>query len=463
MPKNHTTAKEARKILKVYKETGKLKLTARTCKTSFDTVKKIILKNGYEVNILLKPKIIDSIIKDLSSGQFSITEVAKKHKTSRGNIDLVIIKYKVKNIKQPKNKKKNLNKRQINKIVKLHQKERLNMDEIGEIMGLSHGAVHTILLNNGVNLQETGLCYTIAKEKWPIIIKLYVKKKWSISKIKRKFNVSSGTIERILETKNIKIRDNGAYSSTPLTHQEEKKIATDYKNEKIDTRYIRKKYKISHERMLEIFGKYGVKMRNASDSIKIKLSKKENQKLLEEYGSGKSICLLAKEMKLSRPTITRILQENGITILNGVTRTISLKETRSRGISGWYKEFYFRSINELSFIINYLERKNIKALGESNFAIKYFDPVGKQRTYHPDFTTDKYIFEVKPKKFWTLDKVICKMNAAIPFALERGLLYRLVDYPVIIEPIIEKYYNNNFKFTKIGKKKFLRNYAKYLN
>ena len=45
-------------------------------------------------------------------------------------------------------------------------------------------------------------------------------------------------------------------------------------------------------------------------------------------------------------------------------------------------------MNELSFIVNYLEKKNIEAIsGEKTKGIKYFDQNNKKRTYFPDFIT----------------------------------------------------------------------------
>lgn len=350
-------------------------------------------------------------------------------------------------------------------IIRLYEKEMMSIHEIGKKVQLSHGFIYTFLFEKKIKIRKAGTRYYIHPEKWNKIIKLYLEKKFSVSKISKKYKVNRGCIETILKNNNIILRNsflNNLYSSSPLTNKQIKKIISDYVNEKIDTVEIRKKYKISHERMLKIFKENNIKQRNRSEIVKIKLNKQEINKIVNDYNNGKSICLIAKEFGFSTPTIKRFLIENNIEIQNGGTRIYSIKETRSKGISGHYKKFYFRSINELSFIINYLEYKNINAIGEKSYYIEYLDKNNKKRKYFPDFTTDKYIFEIKPKRFWYTDEVIYKKKAAEKFAKERGLKYLLVDYPVKIEPIINAYLNNHVNFTEIGFKKFIRNYNKEL-
>lgn len=57
------------------------------------------------------------------------------------------------------------------------------------------------------------------------------------------------------------------------------------------------------------------------------------------------------------------------------------------GWSGWYKGWFFRSIHELSFMINYIERfeLNWKSAESKSYKIEYIDYDGKKRNYFPDF------------------------------------------------------------------------------
>lgn len=70
------------------------------------------------------------------------------------------------------------------------------------------------------------------------------------------------------------------------------------------------------------------------------------------------------------------------------------------GWSGWYKDEYFRSLMELSYII-YLNDNNIKyeSAEQKKYAVKYVDYKGTERNYFPDYylTDSDTMIEVKPK------------------------------------------------------------------
>lgn len=124
------------------------------------------------------------------------------------------------------------------------------------------------------------------------------------------------------------------------------------------------------------------------------------------------------------------------------------------GWSGWYKGWYFRSLRELTYMINVIERFNLTwECGEQKkYKIKYITFNGKQRNYFPDFIINgKYIVESKPKRLWGSDSVNRKKEAAIKFCDNNGLKYKLVDVGILNDDKIKKLYND-------GKIKFLPKY-----
>jgi len=83
------------------------------------------------------------------------------------------------------------------------------------------------------------------------------------------------------------------------------------------------------------------------------------------------------------------------------------------GWQGWYKNNYFSSLLELSFMIKMeQENKTIETLsGKNNYKINYnFN--GVQRTYFPDFLVDNKIIEIKPKRLCNTQQNIKKFEAA---------------------------------------------------
>jgi hypothetical protein len=128
------------------------------------------------------------------------------------------------------------------------------------------------------------------------------------------------------------------------------------------------------------------------------------------------------------------------------------------GWSGWYKDWYFRSLRELTYMIKVIERFNLKwETGESNkYKISYLDYKGNKRNYYPDFIIcGKYIVESKPKKLWNSDGVKRKKEAAIKYCNENSFIYKLVDVGVLTNNEIKKLYENNLiKFLPRYENKF---------
>lgn len=132
------------------------------------------------------------------------------------------------------------------------------------------------------------------------------------------------------------------------------------------------------------------------------------------------------------------------------------------GWSGWYRGWFFRSLNELSYMIQVIERFNLKwESGElEKYKIQYIDYNGNNRNYFPDFIiNDKYIVECKPKKLWKSINVILKTNAAIEYCDKNNLKYKLVECRKLSFNEIKGLYDNNLiNFTDKYEKKFIDNY-----
>ena len=129
------------------------------------------------------------------------------------------------------------------------------------------------------------------------------------------------------------------------------------------------------------------------------------------------------------------------------------------GISGWYKGWYFRSLRELSYMVNVIEKEGHEWRSLDNtpdFRIKYLDKNGHERSYCPDFLIDnKIIVEIKPKKLQGLDSVVRKQNAAIMYCKSRNLVHIITDVEILDFSIIEKMVNDGVvQLTDKSLKKF---------
>lgn len=102
------------------------------------------------------------------------------------------------------------------------------------------------------------------------------------------------------------------------------------------------------------------------------------------------------------------------------------------GWSGWYKNWYFRSLLELSFMVNIIERFNFKweSAEQRKYSIKYQDYKGTERTYRADFIlNNKYMVDCKPKKLQFAFNNQLKYNAAVQFCKENNLIFKYSDIP----------------------------------
>ena len=135
------------------------------------------------------------------------------------------------------------------------------------------------------------------------------------------------------------------------------------------------------------------------------------------------------------------------------------------GWSGWYKDHFFRSILELSYMV-YLDSKNISwRTGENaEFKIQYIDYDGQFRNYFPDFIIkNRIMVECKPKRLHNTPKVVAKTNAAKCFCEKNGYKFRLIDNKKLSEAqMVQLYKDKIISFTDRYEEKFKNRYLNKL-
>jgi len=98
-----------------------------------------------------------------------------------------------------------------------------------------------------------------------------------------------------------------------------------------------------------------------------------------------------------------------------------------KGISGRYKDFYFRSLRELYYIITYLEPNNLPIISaeRKDLEVPYTNYDGAERTYRADFLVGNTLVEVKPKSLKDTPLIKLKEEAAKKFCEERNMIYEI--------------------------------------
>lgn len=134
------------------------------------------------------------------------------------------------------------------------------------------------------------------------------------------------------------------------------------------------------------------------------------------------------------------------------------------GWSGWYKGWFFRSIHELSYMINVIEKNNLhwKSAECSNFKISYIDEKGKKSNYFADFIIDeKLMIEVKPQALQRTKNVILKSEAAKEFCENNMMKYEIIEPPKLTDDeLMQLYLKKEIKFTNKTEEKFVKKYLK---
>ena len=100
------------------------------------------------------------------------------------------------------------------------------------------------------------------------------------------------------------------------------------------------------------------------------------------------------------------------------------------GWSGWYKGWYFRSLLELSYMINIIEKQNLLwDTGErAKYSVPYIDWDGTDRTYFSDFIIEENrMIELKPSNLRNSKTVLLKEQAASLWCSEHNFVYQIVE------------------------------------
>lgn len=131
------------------------------------------------------------------------------------------------------------------------------------------------------------------------------------------------------------------------------------------------------------------------------------------------------------------------------------------GWKGWYKNVYFRSLREVSYLIH-LDENNITWVPaeKKQYTIKYINWDGAERTYRPDFIiNNEKLVEIKPKRLHETPNIIAKTKAALIWAAENNLKYEIIDFEINYDKILNALNSGLLKFDRDYKERFL----KYLN
>lgn len=98
------------------------------------------------------------------------------------------------------------------------------------------------------------------------------------------------------------------------------------------------------------------------------------------------------------------------------------------GWSGWYKGWYFRSLIELSYMINVIEKNNYTWIDAESkkYKIPYIIDNVKKNYFGDFIINNKYFIEIKPRNLRNSEDVLLKEEAGIIWCKEHNLEYKII-------------------------------------
>jgi hypothetical protein len=128
------------------------------------------------------------------------------------------------------------------------------------------------------------------------------------------------------------------------------------------------------------------------------------------------------------------------------------------GWSGWFHKYFFRSLKELSFLVNVLEKNHLKWKSAENIKIPYVSYDGTHRTYRPDFIVGNKLIEIKPSRLKCTPLNAIKAKTAKVWAEEHNMTYEVVtenDFEMLsFEKIRSLKESGDIRFIERYEKKF---------
>lgn len=184
--------------------------------------------------------------------------------------------------------------------------------------------------------------------------------------------------------------------------------------------------KLSKQRCESISKLRSISWENPTDSMKESLNKNFSVMWGENNPFFKGIPTLLRE-KHGDDSGVEAWKKSLSTVMSGEGNPMFGRPApmSGRGISGWYKGWYFRSTLELSYMINVIERFNLKWESAEKAEYKITYEFRGKRTYVADFVIGKYLVECKPKRLIGTAMNLAKFEAAREFCKKNDMKFKV--------------------------------------
>ncbi len=272
-------------------------------------------------------------------------------------------------------------------------------------------------------------CAALAKHELDIV-EAY-KRGTTLKALAKQYSASYPLLRSILQIRGIEIRKPGEYDTSPAKRARKTRqvntsaIVGFYVEERWPVERIARHLRMDEGGVSRALRESGVKI---DQYRRARLTDEQENEVVNMYTTGARIKDIQKTVGHRYVTVRAALVKHGIAI-----RSRLQINTRRFGYIGTYRHLLFRSLMELSFILDhegdhYIESAEV-------YPIIYQDGERK-RTYYPDFLLNHTcLVEVKPPSYLNDAKVVAKAKAARAYCARNGWQYVITDWPVDKERI----------------------------
>lgn len=306
---------------------------------------------------------------------------------------------------------------------------------IREIRKIYHAQIDTIskiLRDNKIDVLM-GTKRKFNDRDFNLIIEDYKNGK-TLNFLTKKYRISFVALKNFLLSGNIEIRTTGSYATEKCRFSEdtEKDIISKYVIDKLPISKIAEIYSCDFSKVKKILINYGISIVSKYTQEKAKVDPSHENEIVKLHKEGSTIKQISKKFHKSQNSIRNALIKNGFP-----PKTPLQIFSKKFGHIGTYKNLLFRSLMELSFILDNENAYNIESA--EKFKIPYFFN-GKNRKYYPDFLlNNSTIVEIKPKSYWYDEIILAKNSAAIKFCEQNNFTFKITDWEIDknkIKPLI---------------------------
>jgi hypothetical protein len=318
------------------------------------------------------------------------------------------------------------------------------------------------------------------------ILELRQKHNYNIRQIARKIGRRDTFVVNVLKSEGFYFKKN---NKGPIPNDVAELIIKDYKSG-LKLNFLIKKYKLRADLIKKTLSKVGLfvlpKKHNSQTEEKIKNLYKNSTLTIKDICKTLGVtpkvlhrcCLGIKRnhkptIKYNRRSTYDIwVDKYGIELANAklklYKKKLSLKskgennpmfgkpapQGSGNGWKGWYKDKFFRSLKELSFMAE-LDSKNVAWKSAEYISIPY-KFMESNRTYHPDFICGHTIYEIKPLRLINSPNVSAKTKAAKEWCKKHSYSFKIKDVKILSTDKIKQFISD-------GSLKFQEKYKEKIN